>query len=192
MIRAALLILVLGAPSPELRRGLEFGALEMAHTARLLGSDVRLAFSETEASRPDAVIVTAGPRRDVATTPAIHLVAPPATAGPCDFSIAAPAARADVVLWHQTLFRYGASELNERFSRKYGVPMSEEAWKGWVAVKAIVESALRARQDEPCAALAALRFDGHKGRPLHFDPATRTLVQPLYVIKEGRVAGEAK
>lgn len=192
MIRAAIIVLVLGAPSAELRRGLEFGALEMAHTARLLGSDVRLAFSEADAPLPNAVIVTAGSPRDGATVPAVHVAATPASAGPCDFAIVAPAATPDVVLWHPTLFRYGASELNERFSRKYGVPMSDEAWKGWVAVKAIVESALRAQHDEPCDALAALRFDGHKGRPLYFDPVTRTLVQPLYVVKDGRVAGEAK
>ena len=63
-----------------------------------------------------------------------------------------------------------------------GHPMTADAWCGWVAVKAIVEAALRAQSLAPADvadALRVLRFDGHKGQPLYFDEAQR-LVQPTY------------
>ena len=69
--------------------------------------------------------------------------------------------------------------------------MSSRAYAGWVAVKALLESALRARgRGDRSASLARLRFDGHKGRPLFFDPQTRILRQPTYIVQDGRVTGE--
>jgi hypothetical protein len=84
--------------------------------------------------------------------------------------------------WDPALERFGAGELNERFRRRAGRPMTADAWCGWVAVKAIAEAALRARSLAPADvadALRALRFDGHKGQPLYFD-ARQQLVQPTY------------
>lgn len=87
-----------------------------------------------------------------------------------------------VTEWHHTLSRYGASELNERFAAS-GQPMTAAHWLGWMAAKIAVESALRARAGEGrAAAIARLRYDGHKGRPLGFGPDTRRLVQPLFLI----------
>lgn len=85
--------------------------------------------------------------------------------------------RARVVAWHPSLRRYGAGELNERFSERTGKPMDEEAWLGWIAVKLALESALRGRE------VGAARIDGHKGVLLRFDES-RTLQQPLYVVVE--------
>ena len=84
--------------------------------------------------------------------------------------------------WDPALERFGAGELNERFRRRAGRPMTADAWCGWVAVKAIAEAALHARSLAPADvadALRALRFDGHKGQPLYFD-ARQQLVQPTY------------
>jgi len=86
--------------------------------------------------------------------------------------------------WDGSLQRYGAGQLNERFERRYGRPMSGAAWAGWVAVKALTEAVLRATATapEPVAdALRALRLDGHKGRALHFDESQR-LVHPYYAV----------
>lgn len=86
--------------------------------------------------------------------------------------------------WDGSLQRYGAGQLNERFERRFGRPMSGAAWAGWAAVKALTESVLRATATapEPVAdALRALRFDGHKGRALHFD-ASQRLVHPYYAV----------
>jgi len=82
--------------------------------------------------------------------------------------------------WHPEFRRYGAGELNERFERAYDRPMTSPAWHGWIAVKAIVEAALRG--EDLCAELARLRFDGHKGRALTFDPVSRRLRHPALVI----------
>jgi hypothetical protein len=70
--------------------------------------------------------------------------------------------------------------------------MTEGAWAGWAAVKAIVEAGLRAQGSSPCADLGALRFDAHKGALLTFrDGALR---QPTYVVERtpagGRVVAE--
>lgn len=183
----AIRVVILGAPSGEMARGLEFGALESAQTAKLLG------FSVERVSAPDPGIygfVIADGGRPPAGRPAVYLSAAQSPADSCRFFIGA----ADVngaVLWHASLDRFGASELNERFTRRYRSPMTGESWAGWAAMKALVESALRRGPDEdPCRSLARLRFDGHKGRPLYFDPATRILAQPRYILKDGRVIGE--
>ena len=87
---------------------------------------------------------------------------------------------ATVADWHSSFRRYGASELNDRFVKAFGKPMTPEAWHGWVAVKAIAEAAMRG--EEICAELSRLRFDGHKGRALRFDPETRQLRHPSLII----------
>jgi hypothetical protein len=172
-----------------IRRGIDFGVLEMTQTANLLGREVRIA----EGLEPPYGWIVIGDQRPQSGAPVIYVTRPPESAGPCDFSIGLTDMPADEVLWHPTLDRFGASELNERYLRRYEEGMTSEAWAGWTAVKALVESALRRRPDEnPCAALARLRFDGHKGRPLHFDAASRVLSQPTYVVKDGRVTGVRK
>jgi hypothetical protein len=99
----------------------------------------------------------------------------------------------DVVEWHHSLYRYGASELNERIVKSTGRPMTSHAWLAWCAVKLLVEASLRGG-DTPCSAVASARFDGHKGRALSFDRSTRILRQPVYVVDSsepgGRVLGE--
>jgi ABC-type branched-subunit amino acid transport system substrate-binding protein len=92
-----------------------------------------------------------------------------------------------VELWHASLDRFGAEQLNQRFERRFGSAMDSDAWAGWIAMKILAESALRARGQTPSALARALadskaRFDGHKGRSLAFDPTTGVLVQPLYVV----------
>jgi hypothetical protein len=80
-----------------------------------------------------------------------------------------------VVAWHPALSRYGAGELNERFTSETGESMDEEAWFGWITTKLVVESALRKRD------IGSTRLDGHKGVLLRFDGARR-LHQPLYLV----------
>jgi hypothetical protein len=101
---------------------------------------------------------------------------------------------ADATLWHSTLERYGAGQLNERFRRRFGVPMTAGAWAGWFAVKAVFESAMRAKARDPAslrAAITGAQFDGHKGVALRFLSGTNQLAQPFYVVRDGR-ATEAR
>jgi len=87
-----------------------------------------------------------------------------------------------VVDWHSGLMKFGAEELNVRFRRRFGQPMDERSWHGWVAVKCAVELALRYPGGDPRARIDDLRLDGHKGMMLSFDPRDRHLVQPVYVV----------
>jgi ABC-type branched-subunit amino acid transport system substrate-binding protein len=114
---------------------------------------------------------------------------------------AAAPASARVVLWHHTLQRFGAEQLNARFRRRFGADMDPAAWAGWVSLKILTEAALRSRAATP-ASLAryltrpAARFDGHKGEPLSFNARTGELRQPLYLVDSaggaarGRVVAE--
>ena len=94
-----------------------------------------------------------------------------------------------IVVWHPSLERFGAAQLNARYVARFDEEMVAPAWAGWVAVKIAWESFLRAEGARGDALAAFLRsprarFDGHKGRALRFDPATRELVQPLYVVRD--------
>lgn len=106
---------------------------------------------------------------------------------------------AAAVVWHPTLFRYGAAQLNERFERRFSAGMTGPAWSGWFATKALWESSLRTRSTDSKTLAAYLtsperRFDGHKGWPLSFDHSSGQLRQSLYIVaptSDGQVVGEA-
>jgi hypothetical protein len=101
---------------------------------------------------------------------------------------AAPAASpGEVVLWHPSLERYGASQLNDRFVAREHRAMTGSAWAGWMAMKVATESFLRAGTNdrEKIAAYMnsdATQFDGHKGAALSFRPWDHQLRQPLYYV----------
>lgn len=93
---------------------------------------------------------------------------------------------ASAVLWHPSLERFGAAQLNDRFRARFGAEMDAAAWAGWVAVKVLWEASLRARTPDSAGLGAYLvhyrtEFDGHKGWPLSFRD-NRQLRQPLYLV----------
>jgi hypothetical protein len=97
---------------------------------------------------------------------------------------------AGLVAWDPALERFGAAQLNERYRKRFGGDMDENAWAGWMSIKILVDAALRKGTKDPCALEQFLvgtdaRFDGHKGVPLFFDPRTRELVQPLFAHRAG-------
>ena len=158
--------------------GVRLGASEAERAAMLLGHRFAIVHSGPAMARVAGV----APARTDIPVVAMRGV----SGGPCVFVTETPvdaeavpdgAVMAD---WHPEFRRYGAGELNERFERAYGKPMTAPAWHGWIAVKAIVEAALRG--EDLCAELARLRFDGHKGRALTFDPVSRRLRHPALVI----------
>ena len=117
---------------------------------------------------------------------------------PAAFHIAALDSAGDTAaagaLWRPSLTRYGAAQLNERFTARFHRSMTSGAWAGWMAVKILAETALRARSADADTILARLRmprtrFDGHKGAPLVFGPG-RQLEQPLYAAGDAGPAGE--
>jgi len=91
----------------------------------------------------------------------------------------------DVVVWDSSLTRFGSDTLNQRFRRRFDVPMAPTAWTAWFAVKVLWESALRMKSADPGKIADYLtrdttRFDGHKGQPLSFRISDHQLRQPLY------------
>lgn len=91
-----------------------------------------------------------------------------------------------IEMWHSTLERYGASQLNDRFKDRFGRAMTSRAWSGWFALKLAWESSLRAHGfgesiNGPLMR-QSIHFDGHKGAPLNFRPWDNQLRQPLYAV----------
>lgn len=193
----------------EAAAGARFGLDEAAHTARVLGVRVERADAGREPGRVAGQVCWRPACRALPGVPVMILA--PAASGrsdACSFFVAPlesdrrdrlagwragrqPPADSRLSEWHASLGRFGAAELNERYLRATGRGMSAEAWRGWFAVKVLVESALRLRRDgEACAAIGAGRFDGHKGRALTFDPRTGILRQPLYVVAGDSVVDE--
>lgn len=165
-------------------RGVRLGAAEADRAATLLGHQFSLARSGPATARiaPEATgpadLPTVAMRGD-ATASCVFL-----TESPEDSRAASEHAGGEknvaIVDWHPEFRRFGAGELNERFERTFNVGMTPPAWHGWIAVKAILEAALR--DEDICAGLTRLRFDGHKGRALRFD-GTRRLRHPSLLVR---------
>ena len=169
-----------GAPA-DVNDGIQMGLTEAQQTAQLLGRDVRVV---PEARQAFATIT------DDANGVTLE-------AGSCTFRLSPSRDEREALLsdwkkrsgrtgdyrlavWHSSLKQYGGVDLNERFTRRFHRPMTDDAWLGWVAVKAAVEAALRS-SGPACEAIRNLQFDGHKGAALAF--ANGVLQQPLYIIE---------
>lgn len=104
-------------------------------------------------------------------------------------------ADARAAAWDPSLARFGADTLNDRFRARFDAPMTADAWTAWLAVKILWESSLRMRASDPAKLAAYLvrdttQFDGHKGQALSFRSWDHQLRQPVYVMRDGRVAGQ--
>ena len=152
--------------------GVRLGATEAERAATLLGHT----FLVVDRGAADAQVAPAAPAMATIATVAMR----GESSGNCVFVTSAERTNVSSVDWHSSFARYGASELNERFEKAFAQPMSAEAWHGWIAIKAIVEAALRS--DDLCEGLSRLRFDGHKGRALTFDAITRRLQHPALIV----------
>lgn len=183
----------------DLEAGLTFGASESERSASLFGWSVhrvRVASSDWTADPLpfDALIVGGRTQALPAGVPVLRVACDAEPEGPNVFTIApcdATSAAGDdrthrIVAWHDSLERFGAEQLNDRYRGATGRAMTSESWIGWFAMKLLTESALRAKSSEPRNLLAFLNssaatFDGHKGASLRFD-GRRHLQQPLYLL----------
>jgi hypothetical protein len=191
---APLTIGLRGTVSPELERGIVLGIEEAGRTATLLGRDVRLVrIAGTRPDRLDAVVAaTALPADRGSKVPIVYVAGPTAPrVNRCTFFIRESAGRKQLVTeWSEAhgADKSAAGDLAivdwDSSLRRFGAPMPEDAWVGWVAVKAIVEAALRnGAGADACSALESVRFDGHKGAALSFDRETGGLADPVYVVR---------
>jgi len=86
--------------------------------------------------------------------------------------------------WHRTAERYGAPQVNHRFERDAGRPMSDMDWSAWVAVKAVAEAVAREKAytgADISAALLSGKIDIEltKGIPGSFRAWDHQLRQPI-------------
>jgi len=95
------------------------------------------------------------------------------------------------VMWHHTLEKYSARDLNSRYRRRFGQRLDGASWSAWAALKLVGEAMLRAGTT-PQALLEYLEsdppFDGHKGRPLTFRKWDHQLRQPMYLAQAKKAA----
>ena len=91
-----------------------------------------------------------------------------------------------IVGWNRELERFSASELNNRYTRRFNKPLTETGWAGWAALKLAGESLVRVSAASAADLRAYLEsappFDGHKGAALTFRPWDRQLRQPVYAL----------
>jgi hypothetical protein len=101
-----------------------------------------------------------------------------------------PSDKSEIVLWHSSLERYGASQLNDRYQASAGTEMTGPAWAAWMAVKVAAEAYFRTGSSAASSLASYLhrestQFDGHKGAALSFRSWDHELRQPLYRIQRG-------
>ncbi|MDR3384384.1 ABC transporter substrate-binding protein [Cupriavidus basilensis] len=88
--------------------------------------------------------------------------------------------------WHWAWERNGGPQLNRRFSKAAGRPMTSFDWAAWAAVKAVAASVARlpkagfARQRDALVS-GEVVVDGFKGPRLSFRPWDGQLRQPLFL-----------
>lgn len=157
-------------------RGARMSITEAERAAALLGFEIHATEHGPDSALPEVAAIVAALRTPVQlegiTVPIINTLVAPTAPNVWHLGDAQ---------WDADGKRFGAAQLNARYRLAYDAPMTSEAWAGWFAVKVLWESALRAREATPEAIQTYLlspraAFDGHVGRPLRFDPKTRTLL----------------
>lgn len=174
--RQAIRFAIAPGASAVLTAGVRFGVHEAERAAVLLGKRIELASHAAIQILANAGIQIDGAVFSVRADPGAYDQAR------LDGRQAAGGRNMRVTEWHHSLYKYGASELNERFFREAGSAMQSEHWLGWMAVKVIVDASLRNTSGPLADAIIRGRFDGHKGVALAFSKDTRHLRQPLYVV----------
>jgi ABC-type branched-subunit amino acid transport system substrate-binding protein len=100
--------------------------------------------------------------------------------------------------WHPDLEQFSGRELNTRFRRRFGLPLTEVSWAAWAALKLIGEALVRGSATTAERVVAFLEsappFDGHKGVALTFRSWDHQLRQPVYVMgpPKGQEKGDAR
>ena len=134
----------------------------------------------------DAVFV-ADEAFDFARTVPYHLARPRPVVGGIDL---------EPVAWHWTWERNGAPQVNSRFDKKSGGRhMAGADWAAWVAVKMIVQSALRTGSTDFGSQRAFIlgdgSFDGDKGLALSVRPWDHQVRQAILLAAPYSVVADA-
>lgn len=89
--------------------------------------------------------------------------------------------------WYRTLEQWGARQLQSRFVRQAGRPMTTTDYAAWAAVRSIGEAATRTRSTDPRVIDAYIRGDsfelaGFKGLTMSYRPWDGQLRQPIALV----------
>ncbi|MBX9776582.1 MAG: ABC transporter substrate-binding protein [Xanthobacteraceae bacterium] len=100
------------------------------------------------------------------------------------------------VAWHWTYERHGAPQLNSRFQRAAsGRRMESQDWAAWIAVKMVVQAALRTGSADFAKLrgfiLAGNGFDGYKGLAVSVRPWDQQLRQAVFLATPNAVIASA-
>jgi ABC-type branched-subunit amino acid transport system substrate-binding protein len=102
----------------------------------------------------------------------------------------APAAHA----WRPDFVKFAGRELNNRWRKAAGREMTDDDWAVWAAFRLIGDAIAQNPDASPAELISYLRqdmeFDGQKGAYMTF-AASGQLLQPLLVVVDGNLAGEA-
>ena len=100
------------------------------------------------------------------------------------------------VAWHWTWERHGGPQINSRFQRaSNGRRMDSQDWAAWIAVKMVVQAALRTRsadfQQQRAFILGGNGFDGYKGLAVSVRPWDQQLRQAVFLATPYAVVASA-
>ncbi len=166
----------------------KFGARIVAHQNFKAGTDPREREQNDPAllsaiNRDYDVVFVADEAFDFVRQVPYHTVRPRPIVGSIDL---------EPVAWHWTWEHNGAPQVNSRFEKRSGGRHMEGAdWAAWIAVKMIVQSALRTRsvdfQQQKKFILSDATFDGDKGlavgvRPWDHQVRQAVLLAAPYVV----------
>lgn len=105
-----------------------------------------------------------------------------------------PESKPKAVAWHPKWKKYDAAQLNSRFEKKRGTPMTEQAWAGWAAARMLVQS-LEQRPGKDSERLldylkTEMTFDGHKGAEMSVR-VNGQVRQVLLLVEDDKIIGTA-
>jgi ABC transporter substrate binding protein (PQQ-dependent alcohol dehydrogenase system) len=170
----------------------KFGARIVAHQNFKAGTDPREREQNdpallTAISRDYDVVFAADEAFDFVRQLSYHTVRPRPIVGGIDL---------EPVAWHWTWDHNGAPQVNSRFEKRSGGRHMESAdWASWIAVKMIVQSALRTRsidfQAQRKFILGDATFDGDKGLAVGVRPWDHQLRQAVLLAAPYSVVASA-
>lgn len=88
------------------------------------------------------------------------------------------------VQWHPSLFKYGATQVTDRFENQWDLPMDGVAYANWLAMQIAGDAIAQvgATGDALRTHLrTATRFDGRKAAPISFRPWNQQARHELYI-----------
>jgi len=100
------------------------------------------------------------------------------------------------VLWHASLYKYGATQVSDRFAERAQQPMDGPAYVNWLAMQIAADAITQTGSSDPKALRTYFRtrtrFDGRKATPISFRAWSQQARHELYILtpdEENPIAG---